>query len=94
MERIEGFLKYLILKERSQTSYFLINNPFWHIELILRRYDVINYHWTGGFLFNKQYLNSSKVYWTLHDMNPFTGGCHYNNTCRQFEANCEECYLL
>jgi glycosyltransferase involved in cell wall biosynthesis len=29
--------------------------------------------------------------WTLHDMWPFTGGCHYSLGCTNFRSNCEKC---
>lgn len=32
-----------------------------------------------------------RVVWTLHDMNPFTGACHYSLGCAQYEANCDAC---
>jgi glycosyltransferase involved in cell wall biosynthesis len=32
-----------------------------------------------------------KVVWTLHDMNPFTGGCHHSHDCEQFTQGCSSC---
>ncbi|MBX3418754.1 MAG: glycosyltransferase [Pirellulaceae bacterium] len=29
--------------------------------------------------------------WTLHDMNPFTGGCHFNDGCHRFQTGCGNC---
>ena len=43
-------------------------------------YDIINLHWTAQFIHWGSFFSSSKVkkiVWTLHDMNPFTGGYHY-----------------
>ena len=34
---------------------------------------------------------SLRIVWTLHDMNPFTGTCHYSLGCQKFQANCESC---
>lgn len=41
--------------------------------------DIINLHWVANFLdFESFFKNNSKpVVWTLHDMNPFSGGEHY-----------------
>lgn len=41
--------------------------------------DVINLHWVADFLDYKSFFekNTKPVVWTLHDMNPFTGGEHY-----------------
>src|SRR5690606_11661151 len=32
--------------------------------------------------------------WTLHDMNPFTGGCHHSDGCLKFQTNCNYCFQL
>jgi glycosyltransferase involved in cell wall biosynthesis len=34
------------------------------------------------------------IAWTLHDMNPFTGGCHYAGSCAKFETDCHVCPQL
>jgi glycosyltransferase involved in cell wall biosynthesis len=35
------------------------------------------------------------VVWTLHQMNPLTGGCNYSQSCRRYEQSCGKCpYLL
>jgi glycosyltransferase involved in cell wall biosynthesis len=40
---------------------------------------IINLHWVANFLDYKSFFmkNNKPVVWTLHDMNPFTGGEHY-----------------
>jgi glycosyltransferase involved in cell wall biosynthesis len=42
--------------------------------------DIINLHWIAGFIDYKSFFkkNTKPVVWTLHDMNPFTGGEHYS----------------
>lgn len=32
--------------------------------------------------------------WTLHDMWPFTGGCHYNQDCDRYQDSCGACPQL
>lgn len=60
--------------------------------------DVINLHWTAGFLdyeaFFSQLPSGKPVVWTLHDMNPFTGGCHYSGNCHKFYDQCGACPQL
>ena len=34
---------------------------------------------------------SLRIVWTLHDMNPFTGVCHYSLGCQGFQRNCDSC---
>lgn len=60
--------------------------------------DVINFHWVAGML---DYVSSlprltqmAPVVWTLHDMNAFTGGCHYDHRCGRFSGSCGECPQL
>ncbi len=33
----------------------------------------------------------TRVVWTLHDMNPFTGACHYSLECSGYEGTCHSC---
>lgn len=61
-------------------------------------FDILNLHWIEYFislqnLYELTLLNKPIV-WTLHDMKPFTGGCHYSSTCREFEDDCSECQQL
>lgn len=46
---------------------------------IYKNSQIINLHWVSNFIdFNFFFKNNLKpVVWTLHDMNPFTGGEHY-----------------
>ncbi|RJQ82998.1 MAG: glycosyltransferase [Desulfobacteraceae bacterium] len=59
--------------------------------------DIIHLHWVAG-LFNYTDLASlcsgKQVVWTLHDMNPFTGGCHYAGQCRKYMQQCGGCPQL
>lgn len=64
----------------------------------LRHFDVINLHWIQMFLSVDviEYILSfgKKVLWTLHDMAPFTGGCHYSNGCLGYTNDCSSCPQL
>jgi glycosyltransferase involved in cell wall biosynthesis len=59
--------------------------------------DVVNLHWVSGFLDFPSfftYKHSKPIIWTLHDMNAFTGGCHYAEDCEGFKTNCSYCPQL
>ncbi|MCS4114597.1 glycosyltransferase family 4 protein [Salinibacter ruber] len=58
--------------------------------------DVYHLHWINEFIDPKPFFKATDapVVWTLHDMNPFTGGCHYNAQCRKFEEQCGACPQL
>jgi glycosyltransferase involved in cell wall biosynthesis len=57
--------------------------------------DVVNLHWVAGFIDYSDFLSRvpqrTPVVWTLHDMNPFTGGCHYDRNCGKFADACGSC---
>lgn len=58
--------------------------------------DIINLHWiANGFLKIDilKHLNQPIV-WTLHDMWPFTGGCHYTQGCFRYTQTCGSCPQL
>ena len=59
--------------------------------------DIINLHWVSGLMDYRTGFPSIKdkaVVWTLHDMNPFTGGCHYSGECTKYVSFCGECPQL
>ena len=64
-----------------------------------RQADVIHLHWINqGMLSLKdiqRILASGKpVVWTMHDMWPFTGICHYSGECEKYTSQCHDCPLL
>ena len=61
--------------------------------------DVVNLHWISWFVDYRSFFAAMvergiPVVWTLHDMNPFTGGCHYDRDCGRFTECCGECPQL
>lgn len=65
----------------------------------VKKADLINFHWiNGGFLSIKNIKKLGYLYkptvWTLHDMWPFTGGCHYSEGCTKYKENCGQCPIL
>ena len=59
--------------------------------------DILNFHWMAGSInFDEiaRLLPDKPIVWTLHDMNPFTGGCHYAGDCIKYYDNCGACPQL
>jgi glycosyltransferase involved in cell wall biosynthesis len=59
--------------------------------------DVVNLHWVAGmfeFAGIAELSRQFPIVWTLHDMNPFTGGCHFDEGCGRFAAACGSCPQL
>lgn len=61
--------------------------------------DIYNLHWVGNSFLDYQGFfaglpPNARVVWTLHDMNAFTGGCHYDLGCGGFVKGCGRCPQL
>lgn len=60
--------------------------------------DIVHLHWIAGMFdyesFFKSIPDTVPLVWTLHDMNPFTGGCHYSNGCERYIDQCGNCPQL
>jgi glycosyltransferase involved in cell wall biosynthesis len=58
--------------------------------------DIINLHWIcNGFLQIETLAKFNKLlFWTLHDMWSFTGGCHYAGECDRYTNSCGICPQL
>jgi glycosyltransferase involved in cell wall biosynthesis len=58
--------------------------------------DLVHLHWVNdGFLSASDIkrIKAPKL-WSMHDMNPVTGGCHYSGTCGNYSQGCGNCPLL
>lgn len=64
----------------------------------LPRADIVNLHWVVDFVdypsFFETLPDTTPIVWTLHDMNPFTGGCHYDLGCGRYLSRCHGCPQL
>lgn len=61
--------------------------------------DVIHIHWINQGMLSLRSLrkiveSGKRVVWTMHDMWPFTGICHYAKSCSKFKERCHSCPLL
>ncbi len=64
---------------------------------LVKAADVIHLHWVsyGMIDFDRFFGKCGKrIVWTLHDMNPFTGGCHHADDCTGYRRACENCPQL
>ena len=64
-----------------------------------RQADVIHLHWINQGMLSlndiQKIIESGKpIVWTLHDMWPFTGICHYAGSCDKYTSQCQNCELL
>jgi glycosyltransferase involved in cell wall biosynthesis len=68
------------------------------IKANLQSCDLIQLHWVSEFLnyraFFREVPEEIPLVWRLADMNPFTGGCHYDGGCGRFTEACGRCPKL
>lgn len=91
----------LPLKRYAQRERHLTFSPQWlpdRTAAQVRRLnpDLVNLHWINeGFLQIETLAKLGKpLVWTLHDMWPFTGGCHYSQSCQNYQTACGACPQL
>ena len=83
-----------IVKKKSFTTLFsLKRDDLSAVQGLPSDYDVYHFHWMNGLmdLASASFLEKKPIVWTLHDMNPFTGGCHYSLGCDKFTTSCRGC---
>jgi glycosyltransferase involved in cell wall biosynthesis len=89
-------------RNRRNAPSCLFTSPSWFRRTRLQdfgpRPDVVNLHWISRWIDQPSFFASLPldlpVVWTLHDMNPFTGGCHHAGDCERFTNHCRDCPQL
>jgi len=64
---------------------------------LIKEADIIHLHWISYMVDYEDFfanLTGKRIIWTLHDKNPFTGGCHTVGHCTNYERGCGSCYQL
>lgn len=60
--------------------------------------DIIHLHWVASMQtpadIQRLMALGKPVVWTLHDLRPLTGGCHFPAGCSKFQNNCANCPQL
>lgn len=60
--------------------------------------DLVHLHQIDNFLdyatFFQSIPSDIPIVWSLHDMEPFTGGCHYAWDCEKYTSDCQSCPQL
>ena len=92
----------LIWKNRTPISntHFSLDceeGNLWDHPLLLEA-DIIHLHWVSGILSSSSIAGlailDKPVVWTLHDMRPLTGGCHFSAGCMSYREDCGSCMQL
>ena len=58
--------------------------------------DIVHLHWVQSGLLgiDEIALIKKPIVWSLHDVWPVTGGCHYNEHCTNYRQSCGSCKVL
>lgn len=60
--------------------------------------DIVHLHWIGQLIDYPSFFAAippgTPIVWTLHDMNPLTGGCSHAADCDGFTRGCGDCPIL
>ncbi|WP_075520317.1 glycosyltransferase [Candidatus Pelagibacter communis] len=95
-QTFEKFPKILYPKRISASfSSSIIGHNFFNNQKY-KNSDIVHLHWINNGFFNISSIPKIKkpVVWTIRDMWPFTGGCHYTLGCNKFTSNCQSCPQL
>ncbi len=67
-----------------------------HQDPLIQSADIVHLHWVNNGLLNVRHLlNINKpIVWTMRDMWPVTGGCHYALECNRYKTGCGACPQL
>lgn len=59
-------------------------------------FDIIHFHWINAAMLSIEDIKkiNKPIVWTMHDMWPFTGGCHYSGNCILYKKDCSKCKQL
>lgn len=83
-------------KSTNRFSLSLLNNR--KITSAINTYnpDLVHLHWVQSGMLSVKDISKIKkpIVWSLHDVWAFTGGCHYNESCMNFQNSCGSCKIL
>ena len=85
---------YLVRKSRDQHLFTLFREAD-GVKIEDQPHLIHHLHWTPGVATLSQIgqliRGKNPTIWTLHDMWPFTGGCHHAMNCEGYTRNCSAC---
>ncbi len=85
---------------RAANGTFMTSDWTYFGGLVARQFpaaDIFHLHWATDLLdfrVLRRLAERAPLVWTFHDMNAFTGGCHYTQGCARFTGECGACPLL
>ena len=99
-EQIDRKLRPAVPPDSDRVEPFRTDRSEYGLDILpqLPPYDILNLHWIADFVdypsFFGAFSKNTRIVWTLHDMNAFTGGCHYDLGCGRYLGECGNCPQL
>lgn len=99
-EQIERKLRPAIPADSHNVEPFRTDRSEYGADILskLPPYEILNLHWIADFVDYPSFFGAlsknTRIVWTLHDMNAFTGGCHYDLGCGRYLSQCGDCPQL
>mgnify|MGYP000056782503 CR=1 FL=1 len=105
LERIKTKIR-LFLDEKLKSIYFKRLKVTWSCNLFCNKslvnfinksnFDIVHFHWINASMLSIKDIKkiNKPIVWTMHDMWPFTGGCHYSDNCVLYKEDCNKCKQL
>lgn len=100
LNMIRSQLDSLIVIPYTKRKRTIFNSGMFGIDLTkteeYKEADIIHLHWINGGFVNIKYLAKidKPIVWTIRDMWPMTGGCHYSMECENYQTGCGNCKQL
>ena len=89
IKKYDGKVLLSLLRNRENNKFF---------DLIKMHPGINHLHWMNGIInfdsLSKLIKLNKKLIWTVHDMEPFTGGCHHSLDCNQLGKECIKCPIV
>lgn len=96
-QKLNSFGAKILIGKPTKLFSFLLS-PFGIMADIInaQKPDIVHLHWIYRDMIQISELKkiNAPIVWTLHDMWPYTGGCHYSETCVKYQSSCGECPLI
>lgn len=86
-----------LYKKKSNTHFTIDYLPFGSLIQTINKIDpdIVHINYINGMMHLEDFKKINKpIVWTMHDMWPFTGGCHYTEYCESFMTGCGNCKAL
>jgi len=86
-------------RHRRNSPTGFVTSPRWIRKTLFQSLDkipdIVNLHWISRWIDLPSFVTSLPknipIVWSLHDMNPLTGGCHHAGGCNHFTDHCGYC---